>query len=391
MAQKITVQDGNIAYNASDPTQAVKFDIGGQLNVSQEVNVGGDTMVPGVITAFPGQDLAISAGPTNLSNPTPGNLLLNPQGSVRIEPTGPLLLNNTTWPTGANQINQGMFVGASGLNTLQFYPFVIGFNSSDTLTQLQLNTTYPNAQPGQSVVGPTVVYQCVSIGTWRTLGNGGGFSGVLPISSGGTGQTTANTALNALLPSQTGNSGNILSTDGTNTSWITPGGSTATQITVTQTYGGGLSIPSTGYTWNFCGLGCSRTSPAKPFAESVNLNAVTWATWDTTANDAPLTITEAGIYIINWQMFIGGIGCPIPATTTGYFQFTDYYTNKVWHAAGFSTLAGLYFTTQIPQTIAIDVIDLPYNIGAIGLTYWNISGSTLGIYFKPALTITKIA
>ncbi|MFP5385561.1 MAG: tail fiber domain-containing protein [Bacteriovoracia bacterium] len=46
-------------------------------------------------------------------------------------------------------------------------------------------------------------------------------SGTLPISRGGTGATTADGALNNLLPSQTGNSGKVLSTDGTTTSWTT--------------------------------------------------------------------------------------------------------------------------------------------------------------------------
>jgi hypothetical protein len=44
-------------------------------------------------------------------------------------------------------------------------------------------------------------------------------SGTLPIANGGTGQTTANTAFNALAPSQSTNSGKYLTTDGTNTSW----------------------------------------------------------------------------------------------------------------------------------------------------------------------------
>lgn len=47
----------------------------------------------------------------------------------------------------------------------------------------------------------------------------------IPISLGGTGQTTAPTAINALLPTQTGQSGKVLSTDGTNISWISGGGS----------------------------------------------------------------------------------------------------------------------------------------------------------------------
>lgn len=44
------------------------------------------------------------------------------------------------------------------------------------------------------------------------------------ISQGGTGQITANNALNTFLPNQTGNSGKVLGTDGTNTSWVTGGG-----------------------------------------------------------------------------------------------------------------------------------------------------------------------
>lgn len=41
----------------------------------------------------------------------------------------------------------------------------------------------------------------------------------LPIANGGTGQDTAQEAIDALLPSQTGNSGEYLTTDGTNSSW----------------------------------------------------------------------------------------------------------------------------------------------------------------------------
>ena len=44
--------------------------------------------------------------------------------------------------------------------------------------------------------------------------------GTVPINKGGTGQVTANAALNALLPSQTGNANKVLGTNGTNTSWV---------------------------------------------------------------------------------------------------------------------------------------------------------------------------
>lgn len=53
----------------------------------------------------------------------------------------------------------------------------------------------------------------------NTSGSAASLSATLAIASGGTGQTTANTAFNALAPSQTSNSGKYLKTDGTDTSW----------------------------------------------------------------------------------------------------------------------------------------------------------------------------
>ena len=83
-------------------------------------------------------------------------------------------------------------------------------------------------------VGGTGTVNGISLsGTVTSSGNltlGGTLSGVdlttqvtgtLPIANGGTGQTTANAAFNALAPSQTSNSGKYLTTDGSNTSWAT--------------------------------------------------------------------------------------------------------------------------------------------------------------------------
>ena len=50
------------------------------------------------------------------------------------------------------------------------------------------------------------------------------FSGTLPIASGGTGQTSASAAINALVPSQSGNAGLFLTTNGTAVSWGAGGG-----------------------------------------------------------------------------------------------------------------------------------------------------------------------
>jgi len=68
--------------------------------------------------------------------------------------------------------------------------------------------------------------------------------GPLPISQGGTGQTTAPNAINALMPTQSGNSGKVLTTNGSVVSWSTigagtPGGSdTQIQYNDSGTFGG---------------------------------------------------------------------------------------------------------------------------------------------------------
>ncbi len=57
---------------------------------------------------------------------------------------------------------------------------------------------------------------------------GSAVTGTLPIANGGTGQTAANAAFNALAPSQTSNSGKFLTTNGTDTSWASVVGTTLT-------------------------------------------------------------------------------------------------------------------------------------------------------------------
>lgn len=76
---------------------------------------------------------------------------------------------------------------------------------------------------------------------------GGSITGITPsglptplaIADGGTGQITATAALNALLPTQVGQSGKTLNTNGTNVSWQAAGASGITQLTGDVTAGPG--------------------------------------------------------------------------------------------------------------------------------------------------------
>ena len=83
---------------------------------------------------------------------------------------------------------------------------------------------YVLAAPDGSSGAPTfraIVAADIPTLNQNTTGTASNVTGTVAIANGGTGQTTANTAFNALAPSQTSNSGKFLTTDGTNTSWAT--------------------------------------------------------------------------------------------------------------------------------------------------------------------------
>lgn len=137
----------------------------------------------------------------------------------------------------------------TGISTSGTYPnFTITNTAPDQTVALtgagttSISGTYPNftitsndqyVGTVTSVGGTGTVNGITLSGTITSSGNltlGGTLSGVdlttqvtgtLPIGNGGTGQTTANAAFNALAPSQSSQSGKYLTTDGTNTSWAT--------------------------------------------------------------------------------------------------------------------------------------------------------------------------
>ena len=140
----------------------------------------------------------------------------------------------------------------------------------------------------------TVTSVAVSGGTTGLTTSGGPItssgtitlSGTLAIANGGTGQTTANTAFNALAPSQATNSGKYLTTDGTNTSWGTvTAGATISNDTTTATnlyplFAAATSgVPTTIYTGNTKYLYKPSTgelsAPAHISTNGINVNSAT--------------------------------------------------------------------------------------------------------------------
>lgn len=105
----------------------------------------------------------------------------------------------------------------ANLATNSFFVSSLVSNSSFT-TSLAGNSNFITSLTSNSTFITNISSSVTSISLATQV------TGVLPIANGGTGQSTANAALNALLPSQAGNSGKFLGTDGTNASWQTAGG-----------------------------------------------------------------------------------------------------------------------------------------------------------------------
>jgi len=139
-------------------------------------------------------------------------------------------------------------------------------------------------------------------------------TGTIPVANGGTGASTATGAINNLLPSQTGNTGKVLSTNGTDPSWIAAGG-TGTVTSVAATAGTGISVTGS------------------PITTSGTLNITNTAPDQTVVLTAGTGISTTGTYpnftITNTSPSAGGdVVGPASATDNAIARF-DTTTGKL--------------------------------------------------------------
>jgi hypothetical protein len=160
-------------------------------------------------------------------------------------------------------------------------------------------------------------------------------SGLLvPIGKGGTGQTTANTALNALLPDQTSNSGKVLSSDGTSTLWASALTSTLTQYNVSV--GNGSSV-----------------------ATSTDTNLLGDVKAQTKSQTSTVTVATPAVFTSNGHGMAAGDKFYLTTTgalPTGLAASTTYYasnvaTNTFQASASYAqAIAGIYIATSGSQS-----------------------------------------
>ena len=214
--------------------------------------------------------------------------------------------------------------------------------------------------------------------------------GTLAIANGGTGATTAQNAIAALLPAQSGNSGKVLSTDGTAPgvlSWVAagvsaPGGAT----TEVQYNNGGAFGGSAAFTYNGAGtlsLGAaSATTGSIKLFDSGNANYVSvtsgtnTASWTltlpTSAGTNGQVLTTNGFGVTSWSTASSG-GTPGGATTQIQYNNAGAFggsSNLIWDntngrlGIGTSTPSGSI--TINPPTAGIDSAVYALNDAATG-------------------------
>lgn len=139
-------------------------------------------------------------------------------------------LTYTSGPTSTASANQAVYA------MLRFTTTTVAAFNVYAPPNSKMYIVWNNSGYSMTIYNSTVIGNTTAAGTGVTIADGSkvmvwsngtnfyevqaqNLTGTLAIANGGTGQTTANAALNALLPSQGGNASKYLQTDGTNTSW----------------------------------------------------------------------------------------------------------------------------------------------------------------------------
>jgi hypothetical protein len=273
-----------------------------------------------------------------------GNLVLN--GTVnKITMTAPATGATLTLADGSTFATSGAYSSTftfSGTTTLTF-------PTSGTVTALGNTTT----GSGSIVLatGPSI-----TLTNATDLPLATGVTGTLPIANGGTGQTTANAAFNALAPSQGGNSGKYLTTDGSNTSWATNPLGTVTSVDVS---GGSTGLSFSGGPITTSGTitmaGTLAAANGGTGLTSLGTGIATWLGTPSSANLAAAVTDETGsgpLVFATSPTFTSQVTFGTASSTRGTLVLANTSANTVTLQSSNSTAAN--YTLTFPAAAPVN-------------------------------------
>lgn len=212
----------------------------------------------------PALPLSVPNGGTGLTAGTSGGLPYF-SASTTIASSGALTVNHLVLGGGAGAAPT--VLGSAGTSTTVLHGNAGGaptFGAVDLTADVTGDLPYANLAQGSALsvlgVAGNATADVASIGAATdnevlrrsgtalafgavNLASSNAVTGALPIVNGGTGQTVANSALNALLPNQAGHASEFLTSDGTDTSWTSIAAATTGSFLATLT---GTTTPTSG-------------------------------------------------------------------------------------------------------------------------------------------------
>ena len=207
-------------------------------------------------------------------------------------------------------------------------------------------------------------------------------AGTLAIANGGTGQTTASGAFDALAPSQTSNSGKYLTTNGTTTSWATvsgggsPGGSTTqVQYNSSGSFAGSANM-------TFDGTTLTATGFSGPHNGTVGATAANTGAFTTLSASSTVSGTGFSTYLAS-PPAIGGTAAAAGAFTTLAASSTVSGTGFSTYLAsppaigGTAPAAGTFTTAKAIAAATQDAVQLQGRAGGTGSFAATITPATL--------------
>jgi hypothetical protein len=199
-----------------------------------------------------------------------------------------------------------------------------------------------------------------------------GVTGTLPIANGGTGQTTASAAINALVPSQSTNSGKFLTTNGAAVSWASaPSVITVGTTTVSGGTPGSILYDNSGVVGELASTGTGNIVRANsPTLVTPNLGTPSAATL-TNATGLPIGAGTTGTLAVTR----GGTGLTtVAAGSIVYASSNDTLAGLAVGTDGYVlTLAGGAPTWAVPASGGVTT----FNAGTTGFTPSTATGGAV--------------